>query len=174
MTAPNRISIVVVAALLLSACGGGDTSDLRAYVEKVKRRPPKALDPLPELPQVDTFVYEAGARRDPFAMDEQSAQAMIARVDTGIAPDPHRRKEELEQFALDSIRMVGTLEQEDERWGLVLAPGGILHRVRVGNYLGTNNGQITRIGPDEIELTEIVGDGAGNWREREAAIALTQ
>jgi type IV pilus assembly protein PilP len=70
--------------------------------------------------------------------------------------------------------MVGTLEQNDTRWGLVTAPDGILHRVRVGNYMGQNNGQITRISPNEIQLTEIISDGQGDWRERESSIALNQ
>jgi type IV pilus assembly protein PilP len=56
----------------------------------------------------------------------------------------------------------------------VLAPDGVLHRVRVGNYVGMNNGQITRISEKEIELTEIISDGPGTWRERQAAIALSQ
>jgi type IV pilus assembly protein PilP len=173
MTRARRAWLTAI-VLVLTGCGGADMGELEGYVKKVKSRPPKALEPLPDIPQVDPFVYNPGTRRDPFAMDEQSAQAMITRVDTGLAPDPHRRKEELEQFSLDSIRMVGTLEREEDLWALVTTPGGILHRVRVGNYLGTNNGQIIRIGPDEIELTEIVNDGAGNWREREASIALTQ
>jgi type IV pilus assembly protein PilP len=92
----------------------------------------------------------------------------------GIAPDRLRRREELENYSLDSLKMVGTLEQNETRWALVVAPDGILHRVRVGNYLGKNNGQITLISPEIIQLTEIIGDGPGSWRERESSIALRQ
>jgi type IV pilus assembly protein PilP len=46
--------------------------------------------------------------------------------------------------------------------------------VRVGNYLGKNNGQITQISPEAIAVTEIVGDGPSTWREREAALSLRQ
>ena len=148
--------------------------DLQSYVEKVKQRPPGPLEPLPEIPQIDTYVYEPGNRRDPFAMDDRTARAAMPGPGDGIAPDPLRSKEELEQFSLDSLRMVGTLEQHETRWGLVMTPDGILHRVRVGNYLGQNNGQITRISPEGIQLTEIVGDGPGSWRERESSIALKQ
>ncbi len=164
----------LLAALLLAACSGSNMEALQAYIEKVKQRPPAPLEPLPEIPQVDTYVYEPGNRRDPFAMDDRTARAVMPQRGDGIAPDPLRRKEELEQFSLDSLRMVGTLEQYETRWGLVLTPDGILHRVRVGNYLGQNNGQITRISPEGIQLTEIVGDGPGSWREVESAIALKQ
>ncbi|MCH5375339.1 MAG: pilus assembly protein PilP, partial [Planctomycetes bacterium] len=138
-------------AMLLGGCGGSDMDELQSYVDKVKQRPPAPLEPLPEIPQIDTYVYEPGSRRDPFAMDDRTARAAMPRPSDGIAPDPLRRKEELEQFSLDSLRMVGTLEQHETRWGLVVAPDGILHRVRVGNYLGQNNGQITRISPEGIQ-----------------------
>jgi type IV pilus assembly protein PilP len=92
----------------------------------------------------------------------------------GIVPDLLRRKEELERYALDALKMVGTLVQGDTNWALVVAPGGVLHRVRVGNYVGQNNGQITRIDEGQIQLTEIVNDGGGEWRERQAAVALKQ
>jgi type IV pilus assembly protein PilP len=166
--------VCALAGLILAGCGSSDMTDLQRYVQQVKQRPPAPIEPLPDIKPIDTFVYDPGDRRDPFVMDTQSAEVAAGGSDSGLAPDPLRRKEELEQYSLDSLKMVGTLEQKDTTWGLVKAPGGTLYRVRVGNYLGTNNGQITRITEDEIELTEIVSDKPGDWRERQAAIALTQ
>ena len=170
-----RICAAIVAALTLPACGSGQLTDLEEYVERVKAREPGPIEPLPEIKQVGTFVFEPGDRRDPFVMDGQSAELAPEAVSpSGIAPDPLRRKEELEQYALDRLKMLGSLQQSDVIWGLVKTPDGTLHRVRVGNYLGMNNGQITRISEEQIELTEIVSDGPNTWREREAAIALSQ
>lgn len=170
-----RIYAAILAGLTLTACGSGKMTDLEEYLERVKARTPGPIEPLPEVAQVDTFVFEPGDRRDPFAMDRKSAEAApTATAASGIAPDPLRRKEELEHFALDALRMMGTLQQDDAIWGLISSPEGTLHRVRVGNYMGLNNGQITRISEEEIELTEIVADGANEWRERQAAIALSQ
>jgi type IV pilus assembly protein PilP len=149
-------------------------ADLQEYAEQVKARKPGPIEPLPEIKQVETFVFEPGDRRDPFVLDEQSVEPVPPRTAGGIAPDPLRRKEELEQYSLDSLRMVGILEQEGTKWGLVVAPGGTLHRVRAGNYMGRNNGQITRVTENNIELIEIVSDGTNEWRERPAAIALRE
>jgi len=160
--------------VLLVGCGQAKLDELRGYVEKVKARPPGPLEPIPEVPQVETFVYEPGDRRDPFVMDDRTAQATMPQQTNGVAPDPLRRREELEQYSLDSLRMVGTLEQYDTQWALIITPDGVLHRVRVGNYLGKNNGQITQISPEAIAVTEIVGDGPSTWREREAALSLRQ
>lgn len=173
MKAARRI-LPLLALLVLGACSDADLDELQDYTAEVKARPPEPLDPIPEVQHVESFVYEGEDRRDPFAMDERSAQAAAPGEGGGLAPDPLRRKEELEQYALDSLRMVGTLDQHETRWALVTSPDGILHRVRVGNYMGRNNGQITAISPTEIQLTEIISDGPGRWRERQSAIALKQ
>lgn len=177
MRSPGRRCVLPVVLALtagLAGCGRADLDELGDYVDAVKARPPGPLEPIPEVPQVDTFVYEPGDRRDPFVMDDRTAQAAAPHHSSGVAPDPLRRREELEQYSLDSLRMVGTLEQNETRWGLVVTPDGVLHRVRVGNYLGRNNGQITQISPEAIALTEIVGEGPGSWRERQASISLRQ
>lgn len=159
---------------LLGGCGGEGAADLESYVEQVRARDPGPIQPLPEIKQLSTFIYEPGDRRDPFVMDTRGDEQPATTPGSGLAPDPRRRKEELEGYALDALRMVGTLEQHGTRWGLIRSPNGILHRVRVGNYLGTNNGQIVSISEEAIQVNEIVAEGPGEWRERPAAVALSQ
>ena len=86
----------------------------------------------------------------------------------------HRNKEELEQFELDSLRMVGTMENEDFQWGIILDPDGAVHRIRVGNYMGRNTGKILNVFEDRIEVREIIRNSQGRWEERQAAIALVE
>ena len=87
-------------------------------------------------------------------------------------PDFNRRKEELESYSLDTLRMVGTLEQEGTIWGLVQTKDGTIHRVKTGNYMGLNYGRIVRISEDKIELSELLQDGAGGYVENAAALSL--
>jgi type IV pilus assembly protein PilP len=164
----------LILTLVLSGCGGGDLSDLEEYVRKVDARVPGPIEPLPEIKQVDTFVFEPGDRRDPFVAENQGDEAAAAAPGNSLAPDPLRRKEELESFSLDALRMVGTLEQNETKWGLIRTKDGTLHRVRVGNYMGMNNGQITSIGDDAIQLNEVVSEGPGDWRERQATVTLSE
>jgi type IV pilus assembly protein PilP len=171
---PPRLLLPVLLSALLAACSSGDQGDLEDYVQKVKARDPKPIEPLPDIKQISTFVYEPADRRDPFVVDSRGAEAPAAAPGNSLAPDPLRRKEELEGYALDSLRMVGTLEQNQTKWGLIKTNNGILHRVRVGNYLGMNNGQIVSINDEAIALTEIVSEGPGEWRERQATIQLSQ
>ncbi len=164
----------LVAAAGLSGCSSGDRSDLEGFVAEVKAREPVPIEPLPEIKQVETFIYEPDERRDPFVADKQGDEAVAAVPDNGLAPDPLRRKEELESYSLDALRMVGTLYQDDARFALVRSQDGTLHRVRVGNHMGLNNGQITSISDEEIQLTEVVSEAPGDWRERQAKISLTE
>jgi type IV pilus assembly protein PilP len=161
--------------LTLVACVNDDMRDLRGFVDEVKARPAGRIPPLPEIKQIETFAYTASDQRNPFlpeeGVQEESAQDL---PDDGVRPDLLRRKEELEAFPLDSIRMVGTLEQQSTVWGLLQSKDGTIYRVRPGNYVGQNHGQITNIQEDRIELTEIVPDGRGRYMERQASLALSE
>lgn len=161
-------------SVALSGCMSNDMNDLRAFVEQVKARPAPEIEPLPEIKHVETYIYEARGRRDPFSpgmgMGEQEDEAISST--SGLRPDPNRRKEELEQFPLDTLRMVGILEQEKEIWALIKSRDGVIHRVQPGNFIGQNHGQITQIAEEKIDLTEIVPDGRGGYQERQASIGL--
>ncbi|WP_410756941.1 pilus assembly protein PilP [Halochromatium sp.] len=165
-------------AILLTACADAGLAGLESYAERIKARPPAALEPIPEVILAEAFLYRPGDRRDPFVMDEQAAeQAAEAAQETrptGLSPDPRRAKEPLEAYPLDALRMVGTLERHGTRWALVTSPEGTLHRVRVGQYLGRNNGRITRIEPNALRLTETVEKQPGQWARRPASMALKE
>lgn len=163
--------IPLIVPLLLSGCVNTDMSDLQSYVDEVKNRPASGIEPIPEIKQVVGFVYAAKNRRDPFTPQEDETAATESVLDAGVRPDPNRRKEELESYSLDSLRMVGTLEQDEATWGLVKTSDGTIHRVATGNYLGLNDGKITRISEDKIELIELVPTGSG-FLEKEAGLAL--
>jgi len=70
--------------------------------------------------------------------------------------------------------MVGTLENDDELWGIVRDPTGAVHRVQVGNYMGTNYGKILNIQEEQIDLRELIKDAQGSWEERQASLALSE
>ncbi|WP_369681214.1 pilus assembly protein PilP [Chromatium okenii] len=166
--------ILVLTVAQLAGCGDDETAALEAYVQEIKQRPPGGITPLPEIEPIETFVYIPSDRRDPFVPDEKAMPVEEKPLENELAPDPNRRKEELESVPLDSLRMVGTLDQGEERWALVKNKDGTLYRVKVGNYLGLNNGQIVNISENAIQLNEIVADAPGQWRERQATIALSE
>jgi len=160
--------------LALGGCSGDGMGDLKAYVEEVRARPHAPIQPIPEIAQIETFTYVGADRRDPFSPVVNDRQRQKVTPSSGPVPDFLRPKEELEQFPLDSLRMVGSVEQGAEMWGLVRSTDQVIHRVKAGNYLGQNHGQISRITAEAIELTEIVSDGQGGYRERAASLTLAE
>ncbi|MCG8486322.1 MAG: pilus assembly protein PilP, partial [Chromatiales bacterium] len=116
--------------LLLVGCANPNLAELKSYVAEQKAAPPARIEPLPEIRQIETFLYSAAGRRNPFIdmSGEETETSSIA--GSGLSPDFNRRKEELESFPLDSIRMVGTLEQTGVAWGLVKTKEGTVHKVK--------------------------------------------
>ncbi len=163
-----------VLAATLIACGGSGTQDLEDYVAEVRQRKSAPIEPLPDIKQVAPYIYVPGDRRDPFIMDVRGQDLAKPSRAGSLAPDLSRPREELEKYALDSLRMVGTLAQAGANWALVLSPDGTLHKVRVGNYMGQNYGKVMLIDEGQIQITEIVDEGEGEWRERQASVALKQ
>ena len=163
--------VAIAAAVMAGGCDG-EMDDLRAYVDDVKARPGGRIEPLPEIRPAPSFVYEAGERRGPFTPDTPQRR-VTDNPDAVPGPDPNRPREFLEQFPLDTLRMVGTLDAQGSSFGLVQTNDGLIHRVRVGNHLGQNYGRILSITESEISLVEIIPDGLGGYIQRPAAVGLS-
>lgn len=173
-----RTACTALLALGLVACaGGGSMHDLHTYVKHVLARKGGQVPPLPEVKPYEMYAYQSDKKRNPFEpffQETDSSTGTKAAAANGIHPDFNRNKEELEQFPLDSLRMVGTLEEKHTMFGLVRSPDGILHRVQLGNYMGKNYGKITNILQDRIDVQEIVPNGQGGWEKNHASLALVE
>jgi type IV pilus assembly protein PilP len=175
MASAPRVRTLLAIALVatVAGCGRGITSEpgdapnLEEWAANVRARPAPPLDPLPVMQQFETFEYAAQGLRDPFSDAFTSDGG-----GSGPRPDSDRRKQTLEQFPLDSLDMVGTLGSGGGLVALVMAPDKVTYRVQPGVYMGQNDGRVTSIHEDRIELVELVPDGAGGWLERPASVAL--
>jgi len=159
------------------ACSSDPNADLEEYVQITKSQQKSNIEPLPEFQPYESFAYQATDLRDPFTpptFSHVQPSTRTASSNNGLKPDFNRAAEPLEEFPLDSLRMVGTLEQRQSQWALINDTDGTIHRVQTGNYAGQNHGKITRITEYEVELTEIIPDGVGGWMERQASIAISE
>ena len=161
----------------LIACASNPSSDLEEYVRATKSQQKSSIEPLPEFKPYESFAYQAIDLRDPFTeptFSHAQPSTQTTSSNNGIKPDFDRPTEPLEEFPLDSLRMVGTLAQSENHWALINDTDGTIHRVQPGNHAGQNHGKITRITEYEVELTEIIPDGIGGWTERQASIAISE
>ena len=179
---PSLRLLISATVILVAGCVNTDRSDLEQFVAEVLARPGGRIEPLPEIKPYKIYAYQSGeaGTRDPFHLFYQSIpEEVVQTEDDGLTKEMekeimHRNREELEEFELDSLRMVGTLEDSEDNWGIIQSPDGNVHRVKVGNYLGRNIGKILNIFEDSIELREIIKTPQGRWEEREASIALAE
>jgi len=169
----RRALLGVAVTLLLSACGNDAMDDLREFVATAHAGRTPKVEPLPEIKPQEPFAYAAEKLVDPFSTRNLKSQALQA-AGAGPRPDLNRRKEPLEDYPLDALKMVGTLARGKQAWAVIQAPDGTVHRASIGNHLGQNFGTITRISDDKIDIVELVQGSLGDWVERSASVALAE
>ena len=163
--------LLIPAALVLVAGCSSEIDELKQFVRDSDKGIPRRVEPLPAVKPFEPFAYEGFDLPDPFKPRKLSAPKEGA--GGGVAPDLNRRKEPLEAFPLEQLKMVGTLSQNKETYALVRADK-TLYRVKKGNYMGQNFGLITDVTESEIKLKEIVQDSAGDWAERQSILPLLE
>ena len=159
------IGAVCFVASALAGCTSKD-DELEQFIVDTKKEPGGRVEPLPELKPYESYTYESASIRSPFMPGGSGGSS------ASLRPDSRRNREFLEQFSLDTLRMVGTLRLADRTYGLVKTKDGLVHRVLPGNYMGQADGRVTEITPSKINVVEIVPDGLGGYIERPAALAL--
>ena len=162
--------ILPLALAVLGGCSS-EIDELKAFVRDSEKGLPRRIDPLPAVKPFEPFAYEGFDLPDPFKPRKLTPPKEGA--GGGIAPDLNRRKEPLEAFPLEQLKMVGTLSQGNDVYALVRAEK-TLYRVKKGNYMGQNFGLITDVTENEIKLKEIVQDSAGDWAERQSVLPLLE
>ena len=173
-----KIALCLPVFLLVSACEA-DGENLQQWManEQATTKPVvQRIDPPKEyIPQ----SYIAASTLDPFSKERLaavlrgSANVSNAISDALVAPERARRKEQLEDYPLDTISMVGFLKKNAVDIALIKVDG-LIYQVGKGMYMGQNYGKVQKIAENEVTLREIVQDGVGEWIEREAVLELQE
>ena len=164
---------LIVMTCLLAACGGEEHSDLKQELNNLAKDLRGKIDPLPVVKPYEPVPYAASDMPDPFGPAKIELVTKTASSGGGLKPDLNRPKEPLESFPLESLKMVGVLQQSKQTFALVKADTS-LYRVKVGNYLGQNFGLVTSIGENQVQLRELVQDATGDWTERQTTMQLQE
>ena len=181
MRIKSCISLLTV--VLVVGCGRENLNDLQDYRNKVLARKSSPIEPIPSLTTYEKYNYKAKTLglRDPF-------KGTFKRQDSSFTSEAHRtdlqkryaletdsrEREELENSELDSLRMVGTIKNNGDFWGIIRDKQGVVHWVEVGNYMGRNFGKITGINEEKIKIREITKNNLGRWEERDASLVLIE
>jgi len=175
-TRPSGVSLARLAAVaatgvaLLGGCSD-EQQEIRAWMQQQRASMPTIKETIPPPKVYEPFRYANDGQSDPFAQTRLTARDSVA--GSGLKPDTNRRREALESFPLDAIRMVGHMTNGRNSFAL-LQVDTTVYQARVGNYAGLNYGMITRVSESEVRLKELVQDAAGDWIERETALQLQE
>ncbi|MGK0441110.1 MAG: type IV pilus assembly protein PilP [Pseudohongiellaceae bacterium] len=170
-TSPKKITLIFL-ALLLSACSSSDFSDLDLYMAAERAKPKGVIKPIPPFKTYKSFRYSALGLRSPFEKPVEVREIKRLQASSNVKPDENRTKEYLEKFGIESLLMVGTLEQAGNIWALIQDNDGGVNRVKTGNYMGRNHGQVVEATDSYIAVIEIVPNGVDGWIERPRTIKL--
>ncbi len=184
MKANRRLKPASIAAIttmaLLQGCGQiNDSADLQQYVNEIQARPAGRINPLPEFKAYETFLYRATSLRGPFqplVRIELSDQEDSLGPKNNLKPDFDRPKEPLEAFELEKLRMVGTIHmiKQGELTALILDGNGEIHRLKQGNFVGRNYGEISKVNETQLDILEIVPNGRDGWMKRPRNLVLAE
>lgn len=173
----RTILLLPLAALtpFLNACSDNGVPELRQWMTQVRQETHESVRKVDRPKQFSPFAYESKDVLDPF--DPKKLAAAFAKLKGNAAnalkPDLDRRREPLEAYPLDVMKMVGTLQRPGLSTAL-LQIDKMIYQVKMGNYVGQNLGMVIGISDAEVEIKEVVQDATGDWVERRAKLALQE
>jgi type IV pilus assembly protein PilP len=170
-----RVALAIALLSALAGCGDGGVQEVKQWMDEVKKQTKVAIPKLSPPKKFIPFAYTAKSSVDPFSPVKLAVA--LAKLQTNstssLKPDLDRRRDPLESYPLDTLKMVGTLEKPGLSYALLQVDKAVF-QVKVGNYIGQNFGMITSITESAVELKEIVQDASGDWVERKAKLELQE
>ncbi len=163
----KKIILVFILPLISVGCSFSEHSDLKEWMAKQEKELKGKIEKLPPVK-----VYEATqftATSDPFSRAGKVSTLDIFK--NKYAPDLNRPKEELEQFDLSTLRMVGSVKKDNTMYAMIKDNNNNLYYAKKGNYMGLNYGKIVSLNEGEVILEERFKD-YDKWEKRETKIFL--
>lgn len=153
-----KVFLPAVMVVCLTACGDRLVVADQKMAE-IRSQSAQPIDSVPQPEVIEEYTYSAGDVRSPFVPPSLLAIESQEPQEFGVKPDLNRTQEPLEMFELTELIYRGSVIAPDGQvYGLVQLPNGFVQDVKVGEYIGKNEGQILEITPTRINLQEIVPD----------------
>jgi type IV pilus assembly protein PilP len=169
----RALALALLSASVLAGCSAS-FDDVESQMQAIRQKPRGRVEPPPEFTPMPTYTYAAHQLRSPFA-PPVAAEQQVSDKGKAVEPDLNRPQEYLERFSLEALRFKGTLQKPEGPLFAIIEDGnGSSQRVKVGNYLGKNQGKIVDITPTQVSIVEIVPDGRDGWVERPRSLTLSE
>lgn len=80
----------------------------------------------------------------------------------------------IQSFDVSKFKVVGIIAGLKENKALVVDPAGKGYVVQAGMVLGSNQGRISRITPNGVEILEVFNEGKGHVKKRKIVLTLAK
>ncbi len=163
----HPLSLIILSVFFVTACENKSKADLVDFVDSTYKNEKPEIEPLPPVVPYEEFIYTSGDLADPFNITNVRVGSSQKELDEdGI--ESQRRKEPLEAYSLDALRMDGIVEFSGKLSAIINTPDGVVP-VSVGDYIGLNEGKILSINTEEhiIVIQERFRNALGLWETRE-------
>ncbi len=170
----GRLAAAVAVAGSLAGCGDNGVQDVKTWMDETRQQTKVSIPKLSPPKKFSPFAYAGRSVMDPYDPKKLAiAFAKLQSNNSGLKPDLERRREALESYPLDALKMVGTLQKKGLSFALIQADKNVI-QVKTGSYIGQNFGIVSAITENAVELKEIVQDASGEWVERKAKLELQE
>lgn len=166
MVARKTIGLAWV-IVILSACSGGEQTELREWMQEQTKEMKIGVPPLPEVQALPAVSYEGKDLKVPFSPQKIVTANAVASSPSAQAAS-ERARQPLENFPIEDLTVQGVILTGKRPYALVQPrlPNKPMH-VTVGDYMGQNFGKVVSITNTEVTVLETVRDNNGVWTERE-------
>lgn len=148
-------------AFMLTACDS-EPNDLREWINQTEAASRKKVKQ-PDIPTIEPMqVYVPPPQPELHAFNTRRLRSNIA---VANRPDLNRPKEVLEEYELNDLKYVGSL-QNGSKVSAFIETGGRTYTVHRGSHIGQNYGQIVSIQEDIIRINEKIETDEGGWESR--------
>jgi len=125
-------------------------TDAIAQQDPLKSQKTQSTEDSLKNTEVDNFAYSPKGRRDPFKPLIQEK----VKVAKKIKGRPEKLKGPLEKFELSQYRLIALMVVKGIPRAMVKAPDGKSYTVKVGEYIGMNDGLVRRIETKVVAVDE--------------------
>lgn len=165
----RNIYILSITMIMIVGCSSKNFTDLDEWMKFQAKTVPKKIVAIPEAKvfQPITFI----AKDDPFK--EKVMTNLEVMEKNKYAPDANRRKEPLEKYSLDQLKITGMIIKDKKMFAIIKSPDGKNNYVTTGNFIGANYGKIVLIDESQLKLEERVQD-ADEWKIKNTVLLFVQ
>lgn len=168
----SKSLMIFLSLLTLIGCKA-NTDSLPDFVSAVEEKARKEVAQLAPSIEFVAAQYQQRQLRAPFVLPKEAIvkDQPIVKKDCW-QPSSRRKNGKLEKYPLSKLRLKGVMGSGGSIAGLVQTPAGSVVKIKNGQFIGLNNGKVTKVTSQYVLINETLPDGLGCWHKRNVKLAL--